>query len=108
MMFQEKRLAALGTSVRSFLWRASLTSHVLLLFHLGLDLRGVDVGENMSKMSGAVRLAGRHIVRCGGLIRGSSRSLHQDFVAFLCSELKRSKWCHEVLAHGVLVGCCED
>jgi hypothetical protein len=76
MMFQKERFAAFGTSVRPFFRRAGLTSHVLLLLDFGLDLRGVYMSENVSEMSGAVRLARRHVVGGAGLIRGGSCSFH--------------------------------
>jgi len=76
MMFQEERFAAFGTSVRSFLGRAGLTSHILLLLDFGLDLRGVYMGEDVSEMSSAVRLARRHVVRGVGLIGSGGCSLH--------------------------------
>jgi len=76
MMLQKERFAAFGTGVRSFLRRAGLASHVLLLLDFGLDLRGVYMGENVSEMSGAIRLTGRHVVGGAGLIRSGSCSFH--------------------------------
>lgn len=77
MMLQQEGLAALCTGVRSFLGHTDLAPHVLLL-DLGLDLRRVDVSENMPEVSGStVRLVRCHIVRRSGLTLGrSSRSLH--------------------------------
>lgn len=86
MMFQKEGLAALGAGVRSFFRRTGLTSHVLL-FDLGLDLRGVDMSENMAEMRGTVRLAGCHVVGGSGLIGGGSCPLHQDFIALFRREL---------------------
>lgn len=76
MMFQQKGFPAFGTRIRSFLGHTDLTSHILLLFDFCLDLRSVDMGENMPEMSGTVRLTRRHIIRRVGLIRRSGCSLH--------------------------------
>lgn len=104
MMLQQERLAALRTGIRPFLRHTDLAAHVLLLFHLGLDLRCIHMSENMAKVSGAVRLVRSNIVRRASLIGRRGGSLHQDFIALFRCELQRPERCHEVLAHGVLVG----
>lgn len=108
MMLQQKGLPAFGTGIRSFLGHTDLTPHVLLLLDLSLDLRRIHMGQNMPEMSGTVRLTRRHIVRRVSLIRRSGCSLHQNFIALFRRKLYWSKWCHEVLAHGMLIGCCKN
>lgn len=110
VMLEEEGLAALGARVGSLLGYAHLTAHVLLLLHLGLDLRGVDMGEHVAKVSGGtVGLAGRQIVgRCGCLVGRSGCSLHQNLIALLRGKLQRSDGRHKMLTHGMLVGRREN
>lgn len=104
MMFEEKRLAALGTGVGPLLGNAHLASHVLLRLDFSLDLRSVDVGENVPKVGRGVGLTSRYVVGVG-LIRGGCCPLHQDLIALFRRQLERSERSHEMLAHRVLV-CC--
>lgn len=108
MMLEKKGFPAFRTRIWSFFRYTDLTTHILLLFDFCLDLRSVHMGQNMPKMSGIVRLTGRNVVRRGGLIGRSGCSLHQDLIALFSRKLQRSDRCHEVLTHGVLVGCCKN
>jgi len=105
MMLQKKGFPAFRTRIRSFFRYTDLTSHILLLFDFRLDLRCIHMGQNMPEMGSIVRLTRRNVIRRIGLIRCSSCSLHQDLIALFCRKLQWSEWCHEVLTHGVLVGC---
>ena len=76
MMLQQEGFPAFGTGIRSFLRYPDLTSHILLLLDLRLDLRGIHMGQNVPEMGGTVRLTRRHIISRAGLIRRSGCSLH--------------------------------
>lgn len=108
MMLEKKGFPAFRTRIRSFFRYTDLTSHILLLFDFRLDLCGIHMGQNMPKMSGIVRLTRRNIICRVSLIGCSSCSLHQDLIALFCRKLQRSDRCHEMLTHGVLVGCCKN
>lgn len=50
VMFKKKRLSAFRTGIRSLLRNSRLTSHVLLL-DLCINLRGINMSQNMPKMT---------------------------------------------------------
>lgn len=76
MMLEKKGFPTFRTRIRSFLGYTDLTSHILLLFDFSLDLRCIHMGQNMPEMGSIVRLTGRNVIRCAGLIRCSGCSLH--------------------------------